>query len=161
MSTIEPIELTAYTDASPITAWAALTIPEQVAEWFADVTEVGPVGSRYAIDFGDGSRIEGVVRDLEPGRRLAYSWAWVDAEADAAGPGEETLVTWSVAPHSDGGTEIRLVHSGWSEADSSQEMRDDHAEYWESYLDDLVALLDEQGSAEDPGPDSDGAGAPG
>ncbi len=134
---IEPIELTAITTADPATAWTALTDPARVAEWFAGAEPVGPVGSPYRLDFGDGSVIEGAVRELVPGHRLAYTWAWAGQE-----PPTETLVGWDVEPDPDGGTRITLIHSGWAEAGADAASRDDHATYWEMYLDDLVRLLD-------------------
>lgn len=136
---IEPITLKAATSGSPAAAWAALTDPTLVVEWFTEASPVGPVGSPYRLDFGDGSVISGRIRALEPGHRLAYSWAWADTE-----PVEETLVTWTIEPLPDGGTEVTLEHDGWAEAGSDETARNDHAGYWEGYLEDLVAVLDEE-----------------
>jgi uncharacterized protein YndB with AHSA1/START domain len=147
---IGPIELTAITTADPATAWRALTDPEMVALWFTEASDVGPVGAPYRLDFGDGSVIEGVIREVEPGHRLSYSWVWAGQE-----PRQETLVTWTSEPDPRGGTRIALVHAGWAEAGADEVTRDDHTTYWEMYLDDLVTLLD----AEDgPGGDRGGGG---
>jgi len=136
---IEPITLKASTSGSPAAAWAALTEPALVVEWFTEASPIGPVGTPYRLDFGDGSVISGRIRALEPGHRLAYSWAWADAE-----PVEETLVTWTVEPLPEGGTQVTLEHGGWAEAGANVATRDDHAGYWEGYLEDLVAVLDEE-----------------
>jgi len=136
---IEPITLKAATSGSPRAAWAALTDPTLVVEWFTEASPVGPVGAPYRLDFGDGSVISGRIRALEPGHRLAYSWAWADTE-----PVEETLVTWTLEPLPGGGTEGTLEHAGWAEAGSDESTRNDHAGYWEGYLEDLVAVLDEE-----------------
>ena len=135
---LRPIVLTATTSGSPAAAWAALTEPARVVEWFTEASPVGPVGSPYRLDFGDGSVVEGTVRALEPGRRLAYSWAWADAE-----PAQETLVTWTIDPLPDGGTRITLEHAGWTEAGADATTRNDHEGYWDGYLEDLAAVLDE------------------
>jgi uncharacterized protein YndB with AHSA1/START domain len=135
---IEPITLTARTSGSPEDAWQALTVPEKVVEWFTEATPAGPVGAPYRLDFGDGSVIEGRIVELEPGRRLAYTWSWVDTE-----PRSETLVTWTVEALPDGGTTVTLEHGGWAEAGADETTRNDHAGYWEGYLEDLVAVLDE------------------
>jgi uncharacterized protein YndB with AHSA1/START domain len=134
---IEPIELMAYTRADPGAAWAALTEPAVVAEWFTDASPVGPVGSPYRLDFGDGSVVEGVIVALEPGTRFAHTWAW----AGDAGSGS-TLVSWAIAAEPGGGSRITLVHAGWSEAGADVATREDHRGYWEMYLSDLVILLD-------------------
>jgi uncharacterized protein YndB with AHSA1/START domain len=139
MSTpIEPIRLIATTTGTPAAAWAALTQPEKVVEWFTDASPVGRVGDPYRLDFGDGSVVEGTIRALEPGRRLAYSWAWLDAQ-----PLSETLVSWTIEPLSAGGTQVTLEHDGWTEAGADAATRNDHAGYWEGYLEDLVSVLDE------------------
>lgn len=139
MSTpIEPIRLIATTTGTPAAAWEALTQPEKVVEWFTDASPVGRVGDPYRLDFGDGSVVEGTIRILEPGRRLAYSWTWLDAE-----PAHETLVSWTIEPLSAGGTQVTLEHDGWTEAGADEATRNDHAGYWEGYLEDLVSVLDE------------------
>ncbi len=133
---IAPIQLEIETSASADEAWAALTEPDRVAEWFTDASPLGDVGTAYRLDFGDGSIVEGVVTELEPGRRFAHTWWWADAE-----PGQRTVVTWSVEPLADGGARVTLVHDGWAEAGLDASARDDHEGYWIGYMDDLVAVL--------------------
>ena len=137
---LPPIVLAIETRATPADAWAALTEPERIAEWFTQATPLGQVGAPYQLDFGDGSMVEGVVRLVEPGRRFAHSWVWADVE-----PRQETLVSWSVEPLPKGGARITLVHDGWAEAGVDDAARDDHEAYWSSYLDDLAAVLGDAG----------------
>ena len=132
---VEPIVIELDTAADPARAWRAVTDPADVAEWFADVTPVDGIGSPYRIDFGDGSAVDGRVRALDPGRRLAYTWAWAGEE------GPPTVVTWEVQPAEGGGARVRLTHDGWSEAGAARAGRDDHADSWESYLASLEELL--------------------
>ena len=134
-----PIDLMVETDVAPDRVWAALTEPRLVAEWLTDASPVGRIGDPYRLDFGDGSVVEGVVTDLEPGRRFAYTWHWAGAEIH-----EETLVDWSVERRDDGGTSVRLVHDGWGEAGLDESVRDDHEGYWAGYLEDLAAVLAER-----------------
>ncbi|HEX7950191.1 MAG TPA: SRPBCC domain-containing protein [Candidatus Limnocylindrales bacterium] len=135
-STVAPIVLEIETQASPDGAWAALTVPERVAEWFTDASPLGAVGTAYRLDFGDGSVVDGVVTELEPGRRFAHTWAWADGEPD-----QGTRVSWSIQPLADSGSKITLVHDGWSEAGLDASTRDDHEGYWIGYLEDLAAVL--------------------
>jgi uncharacterized protein YndB with AHSA1/START domain len=134
---LPPIVLTILTPASPDSAWAALTEPERIADWFTDASPLGGVGDTYRLDFGEGSVVEGVVRHLEAGRAFAHTWVWADVE-----PSQETLVTWSVEP-ADGGSRITLTHDGWAEAGLDEAARDDHEAYWSGYLDDLLDILGE------------------
>jgi uncharacterized protein YndB with AHSA1/START domain len=134
--TLPPIVLEIRTAASPAEAWAALTEPERIAEWFTDASPLADVGGPYRLDFGDGSVVEGVVTALEPGHRFAHSWAWADLE-----PRQETTVTWTVEPLPGGGARVQLVHDGWAEAGIDEAARDDHEGYWSGYLDDLSEIL--------------------
>ena len=136
--TLPPIVLEITTAVTVAEAWAALTDPARVADWFTDVTPLGAVGDPYRLDFGDGSVVDGVVRVVEPERRFAHTWAWLDAA-----PRQETIVTWTVESLEIGGTRITLVHDGWSEAGADEAMRDDHEGYWSGYLDDLAEILAE------------------
>jgi uncharacterized protein YndB with AHSA1/START domain len=95
-------------------------------------------GDPYALDFGDGSVVEGTILELQPGRRFAHSWRWAGVEPEMV-----TRVAWLVEPTAAGGSRIVLEHDGWTEAGADLETRDDHAGYWEGYLDDLAALLAE------------------
>lgn len=131
-----PIDLTIETAAPPARVWSTLTDPARVAEWLTDASAVGRIGDTYRLDFGDGSVIDGVITELEPGRRLAYTWLWAGSEAH-----EETHVAWSVDGTDAGGAEIRLVHDGWAEAGLDGSVRDDHERYWAGYLEDLAAVL--------------------
>lgn len=135
-----PIDLTVETVATPARVWAALTEPRRVADWLTDASTVGRIGDAYRLDFGDGSVIDGVITELEPGRRFSYTWSWAGSE-----PHEETLVAWTVAARDEGGTEVRLIHDGWAEAGLDSTVRDDHQGYWMGYLEDLAAVLAEAG----------------
>jgi uncharacterized protein YndB with AHSA1/START domain len=135
-TTTEPIVVEIEVPVSADRAWQAVTDPAEVARWFAEVTPVDGIGSPYRIDFGDGTAVDGRIRVLDPGRRLAYTWAWAGEDG-----GPVTLVAWEVEAVDRGGARVRLTHDGWSDAGVDEETRSDHADYWESYLDSLQELL--------------------
>ncbi len=130
-----PIELAIETPVDPETAWEAITNPDRIAEWFTDASALGRPGDAYRLDFGD-SAVEGTVISVEPGRSFSYTWAWGGSE-----DGAETLVTWTVQPLPLGGSRIGLEHGGWPMTTADDPVRNDHLGYWESYLEDLLALL--------------------
>jgi uncharacterized protein YndB with AHSA1/START domain len=134
---VPPIELAIATSARPETAWETITAPERIALWFTEASPLGPVGSRYRLDFGDGTIVSGQVLALEPGRRFAHSWAW-----EGADPGEVTTVEWIVEAIP-AGSRVRLVHDGWEAAGLATQDRDEHESHWTGYLDDLRDILDE------------------
>ena len=132
---LEPIRLSIDTPADAETAWRTVTDPDRIAEWFTDASPLGAVGDPYRLDFGD-SAVDGRVLAVEPGRSFAHTWSWEDAEA-ADQP--VTVVSWAIEPLG-GGSRIVVEHAGW--ADGDETLRADHLGYWESYLEDLAALLD-------------------
>lgn len=132
---VASIELAIDTSADPATAWVAISDPARIAEWFTEASPLGPVGSPYTLDFGDGSVVTGSVIAVEPGVRFVHSWRWQGDDEAAA-----TRVAWSVAPTADG-SRISLVHDGWTEAGLDADTRDDHAGYWAGYLEDLCDVL--------------------
>jgi len=74
--------------------WAALTVPERIADWFTEVDLEPRVGGRYSLRFSDGSAMDGVVTAFEPSRLLAHTW-----------PHEthpDSVVRYELAPDGDG-----------------------------------------------------------
>ncbi len=138
MDELPPIIIEIETPAAPDDAWATLTEPARVALWFTVATPVGAVGDPYRLDFGEGSVVEGVIREVVPGRRFAHTWAWADAD-----PRQETLVVWSVDPRDEGGSRVSIFHGGWTEAGADAATRADHEGYWTGYLQDLTEILAE------------------
>jgi uncharacterized protein YndB with AHSA1/START domain len=132
---LPPIILSIETPAAPDEAWAALTEPERIAEWFTEASPLRGVGEPYRLDFGDGSVVEGMVTLVEPKRRFAHTWVWTDPD-----PAPATIVSWSIEPIVTG-SRITLTHGGWAEAGVDEATRDDHEAYWSGYLDDLEAIL--------------------
>ncbi len=134
---IPAIERSLDVAVSPADAWATITDPERIAEWFTEASPLGVVGHDYRLDFGDGSVVEGEVLAVDPGRSFAYAWRWAGSP-----PTETTRVTWSVEPrHAGAAATIRLVHDGWAAAGLEGSARDDHDGYWAGYLEDLEAVL--------------------
>ncbi|MEI7742618.1 MAG: SRPBCC domain-containing protein [Chloroflexota bacterium] len=133
---VDAIQLAIDVPVDAPAAWAAITDPARIIEWFTDASALGPAGSPYRLDFGDGSVVEGTVLTVEPGYRFSHTWSWAGADPD-----ETTTVTWSVEPLGDGRSRILLVHGDWDEARLDAAARDEHESYWTGYLEDLVAVL--------------------
>ena len=88
-------------------------------------------GGRIRIDYGSGHVMLGEVVELDPPRRLVFTWGWEDpAEAVQAG-GSRVEVDLTA----DGdGTRLRLRHSGLPDGEV-----DSHAEGWDYFLGRLAA----------------------
>jgi glutathione S-transferase len=90
----------------------------------------------------DGTRLAvgGAYREVTRPARLVYTWAWQGENSPMAGI--ETLVEIDFLIR-DGGTELRLRHSGFPAAAASEA----HAAGWRSTLNRLLDQVDERGSA--------------
>jgi uncharacterized protein YndB with AHSA1/START domain len=95
-------------DAPASAVWRSLIEPAQLDRWIAERATVEPyVGGTYDLGWDHGPMR---ILELEPERRLAYSWRR---------PGDpDTVVTWELEG-SGGSTRLTLVHSGFTDARSA------------------------------------------
>jgi uncharacterized protein YndB with AHSA1/START domain len=122
--------------ASPADVYEAWTTPETLrlfmcpGDMTATVDADVRVGGTFRIVMHDGPRdVEhrGEYRVLEPGRRLAFTWA-------SQGTGwEPTLVTVELSPHEDG-TRLVLVNEGLA----TEDVRGRHRRGWTSIVEKLA-----------------------
>jgi len=88
--------------------WEALTDPKLLADWLMQNDFRAEVGHAFSFVTEPAPGFDGVVRckvlEIEPERRLRYSWV---------GGGQDTQVTWELEPHGRG-TRVTLTHSGFS-----------------------------------------------
>jgi uncharacterized protein YndB with AHSA1/START domain len=126
------LTLTRRLNATTEKVYAAWADAEKLAQWFGPA-QVKPgsvraemdvrVGGRYRISFeGDGGEyheVGGVYREVVPGRRLVFSWAWHST------PERESQVTVQLKP--DGaGTLLTFQHEQFFD----QTARDNHERGW-------------------------------
>ena len=132
--------------AAQARVFEAWTSPEVLRRWWgagpdwtspAVEIDLRP-GGRYRLSMQDPS---GVVRsvggeylEVDPPRRLVYTWAWEShgAENDAA-----TLVTVEFSEVSPGETAVTLTHTGFADG----ERRDLHREGWELCIANLATRV--------------------
>ena len=88
-------------DAPREKVWRALTEPAFIDRWLMPVA-AGDVGSFSGRPDSGTGVVAAEVLDAEPPSRLRWSWS----EAGTA-PG---IVTFTLTPNADGGTDLRLVH---------------------------------------------------
>lgn len=123
----------AWTDPEQLVRWwgpRGFTVPEHAM----DVREGGAWRTTMRSPEGRDHVVSGVYREIDPPRRLAFTWGW---ETDGV-RGHETLVTVELHER-DGGTELVLTQATFETADG----RDRHEEGWSSSLDCLADALAE------------------
>jgi uncharacterized protein YndB with AHSA1/START domain len=129
------IEITKQIDATPERVFGALTDAGELALWWTSSAETDPrTGGDYVLrfEFEDEARnhtYSGRYEQVVPGERIRFPWK---------GAMGETTVEFGLRSN-DGGTEVRLVHSGWS--DRAAESRQMHDEGWRFFLDNLERYL--------------------
>jgi uncharacterized protein YndB with AHSA1/START domain len=93
--------------------WAALTVPERIADWFAEasIDRLQP-GGRMELYFTHASyRSLARIETVEPMRTIAWTWS----DMDGSNP---SLVRFDLEPDGDG-CRLTLTHSGLSPKDGA------------------------------------------
>jgi uncharacterized protein YndB with AHSA1/START domain len=138
------LEITRALPVPPGRGWQAFTDPAALNRWFwphlEQTTELDlRVGGRYRFAGPKaGIAVAGGFVEVDPVRRLSFTWRWAGEEVTS-------LVTVELTPAGEG-TVLSLVH----EELPDEIARYEHAESWNHCLDRLAAWLSPAGGA--PGP---------
>jgi uncharacterized protein YndB with AHSA1/START domain len=93
--------------APPDEVWEQVADSDQLGDWLeADVELDARPGGSGSFRFDDGEVRRALVRDVEPGERLAFTW-WPLTGEDV---GQATTVTITIEP-AGAGSRLRLVES--------------------------------------------------
>ena len=124
--------------------YAAWTDPVQLKQWFGpekvqtrDLIADARVGGKFRWDLinpeGEKMTMRGEYRELQPGKKIVFTWRWED---DEDWENHTSIVTVELSDR-DGGTELRLTH----EQLPNEQSRDGHTGGWNSALDKLEKLF--------------------
>lgn len=127
--------------APPQKVYEAWTQPEKMIRWWGMGGERTPIaetdlriGGRYRVQFwgpdGEHHSVSGVYREVEPPRKLVFSWAWQST------PERESQVTIDIRPDADGSI-LTLTHENFFD----EQARDGHRGGWTRALDQLEAVF--------------------
>lgn len=90
----------------PEKVWRALTVPELLATWLMPNDFAPEVGHDFTFRPERGADIACEVLNVEEPSLIRYSWREDDQPVDS-------IVTVSLTPLGNGGTHLRLVHTGF------------------------------------------------
>jgi uncharacterized protein YndB with AHSA1/START domain len=134
--------------ARPETVWEFLVDPDKLMRWKG--VAVGPFDARpggaYRIEVIPGNTALGEFVELDPPRRLVYTWGWeagADGAANPVPPGSST-VEIDLVPSGEG-TTLHFTHRDLPSAEAAES----HAQGWEHFLPRLAIAA----AGGDPGPD--------
>jgi len=134
------LEIKRFINAPRDRVYAAWTDPAQLRQWFGpekvqtrNLTADARAGGKFRWDLtnseGEKMTCLGEYRELQPGKKIVFTWQWDD---DEDWENHTSVVTVELSDR-DSGTELRLTH----EKLPSEQSRDGHTGGWESALDKL------------------------
>jgi len=134
------LEIRRVINAPRARVYAAWTDPAQLKQWFGpeNVQTRGLVadaraGGEFRWDLvnseGEEMTMRGEFRELQPGKKVVFTWQWDD---DEVWENHISVVTVELSDRG-GGTELRLIH----EQLPNEQSRDGHNGGWNSALDKL------------------------
>jgi uncharacterized protein YndB with AHSA1/START domain len=130
--------------ASPETVWQFLVDPDKAIRWMGQAAWFDPrPGGQYRIQVLPGNTASGEFVELDPPRRLVYTWGWEAGKGSSVPPGTST-VEIELVPDGEG-TTLRFSHRDLPGAAAVES----HAHGWDHYL----ARLAVAARGDDPGPD--------
>ncbi len=131
-------------DASPEAVWEFLVDPDKATRWMGQKATFEPrPGGLYRVEVIPGNTAVGEFVELDPPRRLAFTWGWEPGGAGTVPAGTST-VEIELVPSGDG-TTLRFRHHGLPDTAAAQS----HAHGWDHYLERLVTVA----GGNDPGAD--------
>ena len=123
-------------DVTVENVWSAITDPAELALWFGDEAELDlRPGGDAAMTWEDHGRYAMRVEDVDPPRRLV--WSWVHEPGVAFEDAPATRVEWTLTPRDDGGTTLRLRETGFKTDLHHRQ----NTEGWDEELAELTTLL--------------------
>jgi uncharacterized protein YndB with AHSA1/START domain len=128
-------------DATPETIFELISDPAKIIRWMGASAKLEPqAGGVFAVDINKEALMRGEILEVEPNRRVVFSFGW-EGQGPIA-PGSSTVEIDLIAEGK--ATLVRLTHTGLP-----AEERANHAEGWNHYLARLAIVA----VGGDPGPD--------
>lgn len=121
--------------APPDTVFAYFVDPLRMVRWMGTSVDLEPrPGGGLRIDYNGKDIAAGTYLEVDPPRRVVFTWGW-EMPGDPVPPGGSTVEV-TLTPD-DGGTHLRLVHR-----DLPADTVGGHAEGWDYFLPTLLAAVE-------------------
>jgi uncharacterized protein YndB with AHSA1/START domain len=130
--------------ASPETIWEFLVDSDKATRWMGTSASIDArPGGAYQVQVIPGNTAAGEFVELDPPRRLVYTWGWEAGAGSSVTPGSTTIEI-ELIPDGDG-TRLLFAHRDLPTAEDARK----HAHGWAHYLERLGTAA----AGGDPGPD--------
>ncbi|NNF03183.1 MAG: hypothetical protein HKN17_01850 [Rhodothermales bacterium] len=134
VATNDSIELEQHYPHSIDDVWLAISEADRISTWFIQADFAAKVGYAYTFTH-ESTTVTGKVLEVEPPRRLVYTWIVGDT-------GVETIVSWTLTASNDG-TLLRIEHTGFERyADTAPVMIKSSTGGWTAVATELMKYLD-------------------
>jgi uncharacterized protein YndB with AHSA1/START domain len=132
-------------DASPETVWEFLVDPEKATRWMGQSASLDPTpGGEYRVEVLPGEVAAGRFVEVDPPRRLVWTWGWAPGSRSSLPAGASTIEV-DLVPEGEG-TVLHFLHRDLPDADATQS----HAHGWDHYLDRLGTVARGDDAGRDP-----------
>jgi uncharacterized protein YndB with AHSA1/START domain len=130
--------------ASPETVWEFLVDSDKATRWMGTSASLDPrPGGGYRVQVIPANTAVGEFVELDPPRRLVYTWGWEPGGGSSLPPGA-TRIEIDLIPDGDG-TRLLFAHRDLPTAEEARR----HGLGWDHYLGRLATIA----AGGDPGPD--------
>ena len=133
----DPIVKEVHIDAQPDTVFAFFTEADKLTRWIANdaTTDPRPGGVYHQTHHFEGVDylMRGEFVELDPPHRVVFTWGFENTERGVHAGASTVEVTLTAA---DGGTDLRLVHSGLPESEVES-----HDNGWDEQLTNLARAV--------------------
>jgi uncharacterized protein YndB with AHSA1/START domain len=128
-----PLEVEVRVEARPESVFRYFVEPDLYVRWQGSRADLDPrPGGRFRVLMEDGSVASGEYLEVDPPRRVSFSWGWEGKEDLPPG---STTVEVTLEPDGDA-TVVRLRHTGLP----TDDWRRVHRDGWVSFLGTLAGL---------------------
>ena len=125
------IEREVFIAAPPEAVFPFFTEPTLMVHWIGCQHTLDPrPGGLFRVELHTGAIARGTYSEIIPNHRIVFTWGWEGR--DDLPPGGSLVEIELMAK--DGGTLVRLRHSGLAAAAKEPFTPDDHASRWSHYL---------------------------
>ena len=132
-------------DARPETVWELLTDESEHARWMGQVAQLDlRPGGAYRVEVIPGNTASGEFVEIDPPRRLVYTWGWETGGSASVVPPGSSTIEFELVP-TGAGTLLRFKHTDLPSTESAGS----HGHGWDHYF----ARLASAAAGGDPGVD--------